>query len=152
LITKNLTHLDCRSPARKTVTRTLPRKTITVTRTSATPVGTPNFSGRLFMDVNGNGRWDARIDAPIGNNAVNLVRNGDLQRRPATVVVSIAVTDASGMFYFYNATVEANETLSIALPTDPAKPLATVTIDSKGQGRASIPIALPGVSGSLDRR
>lgn len=128
------------SPARKTITKTASvKKTTTITKT-VVPTGPASVKGRLYVDINNNRVYDPNIDIPIGNSAVNLIRNTTKLARAGSVI-GTTVSDPLGLFYFYGVSTIPLELLQIVLQANPNLVLATVQITGTGTPNANIPFA-----------
>lgn len=132
------------SPGRKTITKTASvKKTVTTTKT-VSPTGPAAVQGRVYVDVNGNRQWDAGIDLPIGNTALDLLRNAPTKkannkRAGGGTVVSQTTSNAYGQFWFYGVNAIPGEILDVVMRSDPTRVLASVTITGSGTGNANIP-------------
>lgn len=129
------------------MTKTLPRRTMTFTKT-ATSTATSGVTGRLFLDNNGNGVYDVGIDVPVANMIVDLARpTANKQSRAASgVVIAVGSTDANGVLSFPAVTLYPGETLWVTIHDVITKVIAVIHVGQQGTANANMPVNPPGVS------
>lgn len=134
----------------KTKTRFV-TKTAKTSKTSGTVGRVATITGRVWIDLNRNNKFDLGVDIPYSYTPVSLIKpsavgkRGLEERAPLNSVLGNTTTDCEGNFRFFTATPEDNKLLWVTLQTDMSKPLKTLQTDSRGFGAALVPLpaALP---------